>query len=73
MKTTMIFLIPLICGNLLQTAQAGEIVVSPGNDLNEILNNTNGGDTVLIMPGTYKSITLSGKKSTLPTKLVTVI
>lgn len=58
----MIFLIALICGNLFHTAQAKKILVSPANDLNEILNNSKGGDTVLFMPGTYESISISGKK-----------
>jgi parallel beta-helix repeat protein len=62
MNSSRIILIILIFGIILQTTQAGIIVVSPDNDLNAILNNTKGGDTVLIKSGTYNIITLSDKK-----------
>lgn len=62
MNASKIFLVILIFGIILQTIQAKIIVVYPDNDLNAILNNTTGGDTVLIKPGTYKCISLSNKK-----------
>ena len=62
MKAYKILLIVLTIGIMLQTVQAGKIVVSPGNDLNQIINNAKGGDTILIKPGTYKNVSLSGKK-----------
>jgi len=45
-----------------QASKAGLIVVNPDYDLNAILNNTKGGDTVLIKSGTYKNIILADKK-----------
>lgn len=51
----------LVFGVMLQTNQAGIIVVNPGNDLNLILNNTKEGDTVLINRGKYTNISLSDK------------
>ena len=57
-----IFLIILTTGIFTQTILAGLIIVSPGNDLNEILNSTKGGDTVLIKAGTYNNVSLSNNK-----------
>jgi len=60
-SSKLLLLIPVF-GFLFQTTQAGIIVVHPGNDLNAILNDSKGGDTVLIKPGTYKSVSLADKK-----------
>jgi len=62
MTAQKIYLMILISGIIFQTVQGRKIVVQPGNDLNAILNNTKGGDTVLVKPGTYKSVSLSDKK-----------
>jgi parallel beta-helix repeat protein len=62
MKASKIFLIILTFGIIIQTTQAGIIVVYPDNDLNAILNNTKGGDTVLLKSGTYNNVCLSNKK-----------
>ena len=62
MTASKIFLMILILGIILQTTQARIIVVYPDNDLNAIINNTKGGDTVLIKPGKYKNVSLSNKK-----------
>ena len=62
MNSSKILLIILTFGIILQTTQAGIIVVYPENDLNAILNNTKGGDTVLIKSGTYNIVSLSDKK-----------
>ena len=70
MKAAKIFTIVLTFGILLQSAQAGKIVVSPGDDLNEILNNAKGGDLVLIKSGTYKNVTISNKRFTVENPLV---
>ena len=62
MTVSKIFLIILTFGIISQTTQARIIVVNPDNDLNAILNNTKGGDTVLIKSGTYKNVILTDKK-----------
>jgi parallel beta-helix repeat protein len=62
MTSSKILLIILAFGIIFQTTQAGIIVVYPENDLNAILNNTKGGDTVLIKPGTFKNVSLADKK-----------
>jgi len=51
----------LTLGIIFQASQAGIIEVDPGEDLNAIVNNTKRGDTVLVNPGTYQSISLSNK------------
>ena len=61
MTASKILLVIALFGTL-KTAQARIIVVNPNDDLNVILNNAGGGDTVLLKPGTYKNITLSNKK-----------
>ena len=61
MTMSKIFLMILVPGIILQTIQAGIIVVNPGNDLNMILNNTKEGDTVLVKPGKYANISLSDR------------
>jgi len=43
----------LIFGIIFQTAQARIIIVQPDNDLNAILINTKGGDTVLVKVQTF--------------------
>lgn len=48
----------LTFGMMFQLTQAGSVVVNPGEDLNLIINNTDGGDTVLIKPGTYSQVKL---------------
>jgi len=62
MTASKIFLMILAFGIIVQTTQAGVIIIYPGNDLNEILNNSKGGDTVLVKAGRYKNISLSNKK-----------
>jgi parallel beta-helix repeat protein len=62
MSTSKIFLMIPVFGIMLQTIQAGVIVVYPGNDLNMILNSTEEGDTVLVKPGKYTNVYLSGRK-----------
>jgi parallel beta-helix repeat protein len=62
MTASKVLLIVLISGIVLQTIQARVIVIKPGNDLNAIINNTTGGDTVLVKAGTYKNVSLSNKK-----------
>jgi len=52
----------LTFGTMFQATQANIIVVNPGEDLNEILNNAKGGDTVLVKQGTYTNLILSNKK-----------
>ena len=52
----------LAFGIMFQVAQAEIITVNPDEDLNAILNDTKGGDTVLVKPGTYKAVRLSDKK-----------
>jgi len=59
MKT---FIMILTIGIMFQATQARIIVVNPGEDLNEILNNTLEGDTVLVKSGTYKNVSLSNKR-----------
>jgi len=55
------FLMLLTFGVMFQPTQAGSVVVNPGEDLNLIINNANGGDTVLIKPGTYSQVKLEEK------------
>ena len=62
MKASKIFKMILTFGIIFQTTQARIIVVNPDNDLDAIINNTKEGDTVLLKPGTYKSVSLSNKK-----------
>lgn len=62
MKVLRIFITVLIYGIIFHTTQARVILVYPGNDLNTILNNAKGGDTVLIKSGTYKNIILKDKR-----------
>jgi parallel beta-helix repeat protein len=62
MTASKIFLMILTFGIIFQTTQAGMIVINPDNDLNAILNNTKGGDTVLIKSGIYKNVILTDKK-----------
>jgi parallel beta-helix repeat protein len=52
------FLMLLTFGVMFQPTQAGSVVVNPGEDLNLIINNANGGDTVLIKSGTYSQVKL---------------
>jgi len=52
----------LTFGIMFQVTQAKIIVVNPDEDLNAILNNTTGGDTVLVKPGIYTNLNLSNKK-----------
>ncbi len=47
---------------IFQKIQAEVIVVNPGNNLNEILNNTSMGDTVLVKSGSYAKIRITDKK-----------
>jgi parallel beta-helix repeat protein len=61
MTTSKSFLMILVFGIMPQTIKAGIIIVNPGSDLNMILNNTNEGDTVLVKPGKYSSISLSDR------------
>jgi len=56
------FLMLLTFGMMFLTSQAGVVVVNPDEDLNSILNNAKGGDTVLVKPGTYSKVTLSDKR-----------
>jgi len=51
-----------VFGIMLQTIQAGIIIVNPGDDLNRLLNDTKEGDTVLVKPGTYANVYLSDRK-----------
>ena len=46
---------------MLHAAQAGIIVVNPGEDLNAKMNNAIGGDTILIKSGTYDKVSMSDK------------
>ena len=56
------FLMLLTFGMLFHPVQALVVAVNPGEDLNSILNNAKGGDTVLVKPGTYSKVTLSDKR-----------
>jgi len=62
MTVSKIFLMILTFGIIFQTTHARIIIINPDNDLNAILNNTRGGDTVLIKSGTYKNVILTDKK-----------
>jgi len=62
MTASKTFLMILTFGIMFQATQAKIIVVNPDEDLNAILNNTKGGDTVLVKPGTYTNVSLSNKK-----------
>jgi len=55
------FLMLLTFGMMFQPTQAGSVAINPGEDLNLIINNANGGDTVLIKPGTYSQVKLEEK------------
>lgn len=61
MMTLKSFLWLLIFGILFQSAQARVTVVNDGDDLNALLNRATGGDTVLVNPGVYYKISISGK------------
>lgn len=52
----------LTFGIMVLKIQAGIIVVNSGENLNDILNNTVQGDTVVVKSGTYAKIKLSDKK-----------
>jgi parallel beta-helix repeat protein len=62
MTASKTFLVILAFGMIFQATQARIIVVNPGDDLNVIINNAEGGDTVLVRPGTYKNVGLSDKR-----------
>lgn len=62
MTATKNFLIILTFGIIFQAAQAKIILVIPGDNLNEIINNANGGDSVVVRAGTYSNVILSDKK-----------
>ena len=62
MTVSKTFLLILTFGIMFQATQAKIIVVNPDENLNAILNNTKGGDTVLVKPGTYTNVSLSNKK-----------
>ena len=51
----------LTFGIMFHATQAKIIVVNPDEDLNAIINNTKGGDTVLVKPGTYTNVNLSNR------------
>jgi len=51
----------LFFGMMFKTTQAGVVVVNPGEDLNSIMNNSKGGDTILVKPGIYTQVILSDK------------
>ncbi len=55
------FLIIVSLGISLQTSYSKIIVIEPHNDLNKIINDTRGGDTVLLKQGIYSGISLSDK------------
>lgn len=55
------FFILLFFGMMFKATQAGVVVVNPGEDLNSIINSAKGGDTILVKPGTYAQVSLSGK------------
>ena len=59
-----ILLIIMAFGIQVLSTQAETIVVNPGEDLNLIINNAKGGDTVLIKPGTYSQVKLVEKSFT---------
>ena len=61
MSTLKTFLLLLNIGIIILSAQAGIIVVNPGEDLNLIINSAKGGDTVFVKPGMYSRINLSDK------------
>jgi parallel beta-helix repeat protein len=61
MTTSKTFLMLLTFGMMFLQTQAGKIVVNPGEDLNGIINSAKGGDTVLVKPGIYSQVNLSGK------------
>jgi parallel beta-helix repeat protein len=64
------FLMILTFGIIFQAAQAKKIVVSPGDNLNSIINNASGGDSVIVKAGTYSNVSLSDKKYSEKTPLV---
>ncbi|MDO8951695.1 MAG: right-handed parallel beta-helix repeat-containing protein [Draconibacterium sp.] len=61
MTTSKTYLMLLTFGMMFLTSQAGKVVVNPGEDLNTIINNAKGGDTILVKPGTYSQVSLSDK------------
>lgn len=61
MRTIKILSLVFVFGIMPSAIQAGIIVVNPGDDLNRLLNSTKEGDTVLVKPGRYANINLSGK------------
>jgi parallel beta-helix repeat protein len=62
MTASKTFLLILTFGIMFQATQAEIIVVNPDDDLHAIINNTEGGDTILVKPGTYTNVILSNKK-----------
>lgn len=52
----------LIFGIFIMKIQAEEIIVSPGEDLNLILNNASAGDSVLVKKGEYAALSITDKK-----------
>ncbi len=61
MVTLKSILMLLTFGIILQQLQAGIITVNKGEDLNAIINSAQGGDTVVIKPGTFNKVNLSNK------------
>lgn len=61
-EMTRYFLVILFFAIVAQSIQARIVMINPGQDHNSILNNSNGGDTVIFKPGNYLSINLSNKK-----------
>lgn len=55
------FFILLLLEMMFKATQAGVVVVLPGEDLNSIINNTKGGDTILVKPGIYMQVILADK------------
>ena len=60
-KIKNILLIQLAIGMIFLTVRAETVIVHPGQDLNLIVNNSKGGDIIIIKPGSFSGVSLTDK------------
>ncbi|MDT3697735.1 MAG: choice-of-anchor Q domain-containing protein [Ignavibacterium sp.] len=62
-KSVIIYFIGIIIFVFLQSAAATEIIVSNSTELQNAINNVQGGDTISLLSGSYGNLTISGKNN----------
>ncbi|QKJ99704.1 MAG: hypothetical protein HND40_09115 [Ignavibacteriota bacterium] len=63
-KSLLIHFVGMIFLIYLQSATATEIIVSNSTELQNAINNVQGGDTISLLSGNYGTLTINGKNNT---------